>query len=142
MQVEISNRQSAVRVTAPQVRSLLRRGLKLEGKDAQLSVALVGDREIAELNRRFLRRRRVTDVLAFPYESDGQTVSGEIVVNAEQAVRQAQGRPHSAEDELMLYLVHGLLHLLGYDDRRAADRRRMREREQAILNAVGRHVEF
>jgi probable rRNA maturation factor len=96
---------------------------------------------MSELNRRFLRRRGVTDVLAFPYETEGEVLSGEIVVNAEQAVREAAERAHSATDELMLYLVHGLLHLLGYEDQTPAGARRMRRREKAILEAAGRAVD-
>jgi probable rRNA maturation factor len=97
---------------------------------------------MAALHQRFLGRRKVTDVLAFPYEATSALVSGEIVVNAELAVREAARRPHSAQDEVLLYVVHGLLHLLGYDDHKAADRRRMREREQAVLKAAGYEVRF
>ena len=142
MQVEINNRQKAVECPARDVRQVLRLALTMEGRDAELSVALVGDGEIAALNERFLGRREVTDVLAFPYSGEGEALCGEIVVNAELAAREAAGRAHSAQDELMLYLVHGLLHLLGYDDHTAADARRMHRREGEVLAAAGRAVEF
>ena len=142
MQVEINNRQKALEFAEGDVADLLCLALRMEGRDAELSVAIVGDREIADLNRRFLGRRRVTDVLAFPYSDEGGALAGEIIVNAELAAREAAGRAHSAQDELMLYLVHGLLHLLGYDDHTDEDRRRMRRREGEVLAAAGRSVEF
>jgi probable rRNA maturation factor len=141
MRIEIANRQRSVQCPPKVVRKVLREALKLEGRDAELSVALVGDAEMTDLNRRFLGRDKVTDVLAFPYEDRGDAVVGEIVANAELAAREAAQRAHSAQDELMLYVVHGLLHLLGYDDHRLADRRRMREREQVILDSAGHAVE-
>jgi len=142
MQMEVCDRQSAVGLPEEAIRHVVEIALAQEGRDAELSIALVDDDEIVRLNRRFLGRDGATDVLAFAYESDEQALSGEIVVNAEMAVRQAAGRPHSAADELLLYIVHGLLHLLGYDDHEAEDTRRMREREQEVLAASGRHVEF
>ena len=105
-------------------------------------MALVGDAEMAVLNERFLGSDAVTDVLAFPYESEGKFINGEIVANAELAVRESAARPHGAADELMLYVVHGLLHLLGYDDDSPEATQRMRRREQDILRAAGRVVAF
>jgi probable rRNA maturation factor len=142
VQVEISNRQKTVRCPVREIRRVLQLALGTEGRDAELSVALVGDHEMADLNARFLGRGEVTDVLAFPYSAEGGPLAGEIVVNAELAAREAAGRAHSAPDELLLYIVHGLLHLLGYDDHKAPDRRRMRRREAEVLEAAGRKVEF
>ncbi len=121
---------------------MLETALRMEGRDAELSVALVGDEEMTALNGRFLGRAEVTDVLAFPYSAEGEPLAGEVVVNAELAAREAAGRGHGAREELLLYLVHGLLHLLGYDDHSAPDRRRMRRREAEVLAAAGRKVEF
>ncbi len=142
MQIEVANRHGALECDLEAIRALVRTVLKEEGKDAELSVALVGDEEMAGLNRRFLGREGVTDVLAFPYGGDERSLSGEIVVNVELAERECAGRPHGMEDEVMLYVVHGLLHLLGYDDRDAGSVARMRERKLAILKAAGRTVEF
>jgi len=142
MQAEICNRQTSVDVAEEDVLRVLRLGLELEARDAELSVAVVDDGEIQALNRRFLGRDEVTDVLAFVYETMGDTVNGEIVVNAELALREADARPHGAREELMLYLVHGLLHLLGYDDHADDERDRMRDREQEILRAAGYAVVF
>jgi len=138
--MELNNRQSALPCEARAVRRLLRSALSAEGRDAELSIALVEDAEMALLNRRFLGREGPTDVLAFPYESDGTKVSGELVVNAQAAVREAAGRSHGAEAELMLYLVHGLLHLLGYDDAAPEQAEKMHRRERELLRAAGYDV--
>jgi len=140
--VEICNRQSAIDLTRRHVETLVRLALEPEGRDAELSVALVGDREMRQLNKRFTGRSATTDVLAFPYGDEGGVLNGEVVVNAELAVRHAASRPHSPQDELALYIVHGVLHLLGYDDHSEEETRRMRAREQAVLRAAGRSVEF
>lgn len=142
MTIEVNNRQKAVRLSAASVRRVLSAALEGDGRKVDLSVALVGDDEIAALNERYLGRHGLTDVLAFPYDCEGDVLVGEIVANAELAEREAAGRAHGADDELMLYLVHGLLHLLGYDDHDPADARRMRRREQEILRGAGRAVEF
>jgi probable rRNA maturation factor len=151
VRVEINSRQRAVRLPAREVRRVLELALRLEGRDGELSVALVGDEEMTALNGRFLGMARVTDVLAFPYSAEsgasdcsaaGDVLAGEIVVNAELAAREAAGRSHGPQDELLLYLVHGLLHLLGYDDHKAVDRRRMRQREAEVLAAAERKAQF
>ena len=142
MPTEISDRQDALKCPRAAIRSTVTAALRQEAKRAELSVALVGDREMAELNERYLHRAGPTDVLAFPYETEGDCVRGEIVVNAERAAAEAQDRHHSAEAELMLYVVHGLLHLLGYDDAKPAERRKMRRREAELLAAAGYEVDF
>ncbi len=142
MKVQISSNQSAVECRPRRIRRLVRQTLRQEGRDADLSIALVDDGQIADLNRRYLGRDDVTDVLAFPYGTGEGGVEGEIVVNAELAARRAADGPHGPEGELMLYIVHGLLHLLGYDDHGESDILRMREREQAALSAAGYEVEF
>ncbi|MGD2176069.1 MAG: rRNA maturation RNase YbeY [Candidatus Brocadiaceae bacterium] len=142
MRVEICSRQKAIDCEPAEIRRVVRTALRQEGRDAELSVALVGDELMTRLNRRFLGRDAVTDVLAFPYGSRDDCIEGEIIVNAELALRQSADRPHEAKDELMLYLVHGLLHLLGYDDHDPEQIRRMRDREQQVLSAAGCPAEF
>ena len=142
MPTEISDRQSALKCPRAAIRRTVAAALRREGRRADLSIAVVGDREMSQLNERYLRHAGSTDVLAFPYETEGDCIRGEIVVNAERAVAEAQGRQHSAEAELMLYVVHGLLHLLGCDDGRPAARREMRRREAELLAAAGYEVDF
>lgn len=97
--------------------------------DRDVVVALVDDAEIARVHREFLGIDGPTDVITFPY--------GEIVVSAETARREADPRGLPPLHELILYVVHGALHLKGYDDRRARDRERMRAAERRVLRRLG-----
>ncbi|NLW51285.1 MAG: rRNA maturation RNase YbeY [Candidatus Brocadiaceae bacterium] len=124
------------------IRRAVAAAMRRAGRRADLSIVLVDDAEMAALNERYLNHAGPTDVLAFPYEADEDRVCGEIVLNAQRAAAEAAGRRHSAEGELMLYLVHGLLHLLGCDDARPAQRREMRRREAELLAEVGYDVDF
>jgi probable rRNA maturation factor len=137
LSVDVQNHQSRVRVSLPRLRALAARALAALGRaDRDVHVSLVDDREIARLHGRYLGRRRPTDVIAF--NLDGPTASallGEVVISAETAARQARqvGVPVAAELDLLL--VHGLLHLAGWDDRSARQARRMHERARQILSA-------
>lgn len=142
MELEISNRQEAVEVPEDGIRRIAACALEAEGRAAEISVAVVGDAAMRELNGRFTGRDTVTDVLAFPYEVDGEVICGEVIVNAELAAREAAGRGHSVQDELMLYVAHGMLHLVGYDDHSAEDTDLMRARERAVLEAAGFQAAF
>lgn len=130
---------------------------------ARISVALVDDTRIAELNTAHLNHPGPTDVLAFdlsdarecPPARDGdraataprprrcapaadkEMVDGEIIVSVDTAQREAAQRGHSIEAELALYVVHGTLHLLGYNDDREQDAALMHEMEDEILSSVG-----
>jgi rRNA maturation RNase YbeY len=113
----------------------LLRGLRLDR--AELSVVLVSDREMQALNRRWRRRDRPTDVLSFAQREgaggapDG--LLGDVVISLDTARRQARERGESLGREADRLLVHGLLHLLGYDhERSASEARRMQRRERAL----------
>jgi probable rRNA maturation factor len=105
---------------------------------ADVSVALVDDATIARLNEQHLGHEGPTDVITFDLSDDSEEgVEGEIVLSVDTARREAAGRGHSPAAEIALYVVHGTLHLLGYDDQLAADARDMHEREDAILSSLG-----
>jgi len=130
---------------APKVAAGLRRAIRAVLRrhtvvSARISVALVDDTVMARLNRDHLGHDGPTDVLSFDLrdEGDGKTaIDGEIVVSLDTAARQARQRGHTVEAELALYAVHGTLHLLGYDDRRKADAKRMHDMEDEILSSIG-----
>jgi len=105
----------------------------------ELSVALVGDARMAALHARFRGIAGPTDVLTFPLDVDrlGRAASGEVVVCVPEAVRRAKGTNGAVERELLLYALHGLLHLCGYDDRTGSGYRRMHRREDMILIQLG-----
>lgn len=105
----------------------------------ELSVALLTDRSLARLHGRFLGDPSATDVITFGGDGAGAT-AGEICVSVDAAARQARGRPGGLAAELTLYIVHGWLHLAGYDDTVPAAKRSMRRAEaraMALLRAGG-----
>jgi probable rRNA maturation factor len=115
--------------------ALLTRVLEDHGRNAcTLSVALVDDGAMSELHERFLGVSGPTDVLTFDLEPESpHTVDGEIVICVDVARREAAKRGHDPRDELLLYAVHGCLHLLGYDDQTAEDAAVMHAREDELL---------
>ncbi len=101
-----------------------------------VDVALVSDRRLAAIHGRFLGDPSPTDVIAFELGSDGGGPAAEVYVSVDCARRVARELEVDAAGELRLYLVHGALHLCGYDDVRPADRRRMRAAEASVLAAL------
>jgi probable rRNA maturation factor len=106
-----------------------------------LSVAFVDDAAMTELHGRLLGDPSPTDVLTFDLggadPARKATVCGELVIDVEHAARAAVEHDTDVRGELMLYLVHGLLHLDGYDDKTPAGFRRMHRREDELLDAFG-----
>ena len=101
-------------------------------------VALVSDAEMAELHDRFMGDPSTTDVLTFDLREhrDAAELEGEIAVCVDAARRQARQWRVSVREELLRYAIHGVLHLLGYDDDVPARRRRMRRAEDRILKML------
>ncbi|MCH8251365.1 MAG: rRNA maturation RNase YbeY [Planctomycetes bacterium] len=105
---------------------------------ARVSVAIVGDERIAEINRTHLRHAGPTDAVTFDLrDRPGDPIDGEIVISAETAAREAHRRGHPMDAELMLYAVHGALHLLGFDDASDEEAARMHAMEDEILVDLG-----
>jgi len=137
--VTISSTQSRLRVPAKRIRELVAFLAAAEGRPIEaVDIAVVGARRMATLNRRYLGDDGPTDVLSFDLGS-GPTggLCGQVIVCSDLAVRQAANRGHAPWRELLLYITHGLLHLLGYDDRTAAGARRMHRREDELLEMFG-----
>ncbi|MGE0713234.1 MAG: rRNA maturation RNase YbeY [Planctomycetota bacterium] len=110
--------------------------LAAEGRaEARLSLAVLDDEQIAELHGRFLQDPTPTDVISFPLEDehDALALLGEVVVSADTAAREAAARGLPFAEELLRYVVHGTLHLLGYDDHDPADHDRMHARQEELL---------
>jgi probable rRNA maturation factor len=120
---------------------ILQEALQNAVQSGEVSVAIVGDKQIREINRRYLCRDRITDVIAFTYSRAGGHLEGEIVLNADEAARRAEHAAHGAADELALYAVHGALHLLGYEDAEPGQRRQMHERALQVLASAGRSLD-
>ena len=114
------------------IRSVLNQAFKAVKKKKKIdvfSVALVGQKTIKNLNKRYRRVDRVTDVLSF----DDPV---EIIICWPQLVKQAREQKHGQKKELTILLIHGLLHILGYNHRCKADRERMEKVEAKILRLI------
>ena len=120
-----------------------RRALEAEDAPAcELSVTVTDDETVRSLNREYAGEDDVTDVLSFSQREGEEFVSppegapqlGEVVIAYPQAARQAGERGHTGAEEVTRLLVHGVLHLLGYDHAEPEEARRMREREEALVN--------
>lgn len=108
--------------------------------DWDLSVVLVDDAHMASLHERFAGVSGTTDVLTFDLRDAGERlnrVEGEVYVCIDVARRQAASRGHTLGDELLLYLLHGVLHLMGYDDHDDEAYAAMHQREDEVLEQIG-----
>ncbi|MGR3177878.1 MAG: rRNA maturation RNase YbeY [Candidatus Anammoxibacter sp.] len=146
MQIEIANLQRLYNIKKNDVKKILKAVLKDVGKDAELSIVFVDDKKIKELNKSFLGKNTSTDVLAFPLgdfsKDENEKVSGEIVVSVETAIEVAEKMNSDVTCEIYLYLVHGLLHLMGYDDKEKTMAGEMHDEERRILSGFGLEVSF
>ena len=123
--IEVVNRQRKVALDCERWRAFAARALKVAPSGgAGVTVAFVSDRAMRELNRRWRGKGGTTDVLSFPAGQDeferaaeGATL-GDVVVSVEQAARQAAEQGHSFENEVEQLILHGVLHLCGYDHER------------------------
>lgn len=113
----------------------------LKQKRVHLSIALVGNRTIRTLNARYRAKDVPTDVLAFMAGDalpSGEKLLGDVVISVEQAAKQAREKDHGFDKELDILLIHGILHLLGYDHERSRrDERIMQAMERKLLRALG-----
>jgi probable rRNA maturation factor len=125
------------------------------GTEVELSLLITDDETVRDLNKKYRGKDKTTDVLSFALEADKRDDAaagfvmppgemahlGEVIVSYPKAAEQAAGRDHAVEDELALLVVHGVLHLLGYDHNKPAREREMRSLEQRVLSAVPRRSE-
>lgn len=120
-----------------ELRSLVRKALaRLTPPDADLRILVVDDPDMTQWNRKFLGRPRTTNVIAFP-DDEAPGLSGDILISAPTCLRQTSGWPGSAEERVFYFIVHGMLHLAGYDHELGArEARRMRTAELKLYRSV------
>lgn len=144
MKIEIENRQTKQKIRKIPLRKVARKILSVSGcPDAQLSILIVDDALIQDVNRDYLGKDRPTNVISFAMqEGEGGGVQpdllGDVVISAETAARDACEAQTSFEGELYFLLLHGILHLLDYDHERGtkADAKRMEAREQEVFSMI------
>jgi len=125
-------------LTAQQLRRAVRAALA-DRQIASLGVVVVDDAIMAGLHERYFNDRRPTDVISFDLRDEpaSKAIEGEIVVSAQTARRAAKDLGLTQRQEVLRYAIHGALHLAGYDDPTPAKRKRMRQREDEVLAALG-----
>ena len=117
--IEIADDDQPHTVDRRRLKKAVRQVLDQAGiRSAQISVAIVTDARMHELNRQYLQHDYPTDVLSFVLESDDEnrSLDGQIVASSEYAAREAPRYGWTTDDELLLYVIHGCLHLVGHDD--------------------------
>lgn len=136
--VAVSNRQSLHTVDTAWFRSIARRILaNLDIQQADLSIQFVDNPTIARLNWDHLQHEGPTDIITFPIsEPDDPVLEGELVISVPWAQAVAEKNGDSLQDELNLYVVHGILHLTGQDDIEPEDAAQMRRQELRVLQAL------
>ena len=140
MIVEIADLQKFYKIKKSTITQAVKEVLGEKYKGSKLSIAFVDNNEIKRLNNRYFNSNDVTDVIAFPLNNHKSALNGEIVVSVETAVDTAGKENIDVEAEILLYVVHGLLHLLGYRDGNRNDAENMHDKESRILKALGYNV--
>jgi len=105
--------------------------------DGDISIALLNDEEIREINNRHLSHDYATDVISFDLSNSDDFLEGEIIASVETADREAGEHNWEGDDELLLYTIHGMLHIIGLGDKKKAETKIMREAEQHYLAQFG-----
>ena len=139
IRISIASPQEIVPLDYQGLKAAARAVLEGEGvTEAKITLAFVDNPHIHRLNKQFLDHDEPTDVLTFPYSSPGaRTLEGEVVIGVEIATEYAADRGHDVSLELILYVVHGCLHLCGYTDSDDAESAEMRAKERDYLTRLG-----
>ena len=137
MNIEVRNRQRKYRINQRNIRKDANTILSLCGvDDIELSLLIVNNRSIRELNKKYRGMDKPTDVLAFPMGGHSKLL-GDIIISMEKTHAQAAERGHSPEQEFKILLTHGILHLLGYDHEISrSEAQRMKRKEKIILSKL------
>lgn len=136
VEVEIQDLQKTISIDSTSVEELVRFVLGRESHGGRIGICFVDDERITQLHGDFLGDQSATDVITFPLEKTvSRLLDGEIVISTETADRQAQERGWAPLREVHLYLIHGLLHLLGHDDIDVEGSEAMKRLQEAHLNA-------
>ncbi len=142
MKLNIINLQKLHFIDKNRVKKLIIGILKVEKKNAELNLVFTDNKKIKKINKTFLGHNFATDVISFTYNNASleNDISGEIIISVEMAIKLAQKLKCTIEGEIALYLVHGLLHLLGYNDKLKKDAKKMHLREKELLSMYGYDV--
>jgi probable rRNA maturation factor len=136
LSVSVANQQEALELDFARIKTVARGVLQGEGlTDAKLTIAFMTDAAIHALNKRFLEHDEPTDVITFPYTK--KPLHGDLAISTDTAITAAAERGHEASEELLLYVIHGILHLCGYDDLSEKKQKVMKQKEAEYLSKLG-----
>ena len=144
MNVVIANRQRVGKINRPLLKKITGElFLELKITEAELGVHLIGAKEMAELNWQFLRHAGSTDVITFDYRDPRpqtpdprRQLHGELFISVDDAIAQAEEFKTNWQSEVVRYIVHGVLHLLGYDDLQPDLKRKMKREENRLVRLL------
>jgi rRNA maturation RNase YbeY len=143
MEIQISFQQEVPGLTEQKIKQKLKRVLKdLACPERELSILFTDDKRMAELNNRYLRRKGPTNVLAFPMKERPASefespMLGDVVISVGAALRESEAFGEDLEHTIDRLLIHGLLHLLGYDHEKAdSEAERMENEEKRLLSVI------
>ncbi|MGM0445468.1 MAG: rRNA maturation RNase YbeY [Bacillota bacterium] len=137
IKMEINNQQEKIDIDKSLYKdfeNIITKATEMEGYDGgEISIALVDNVKIKELNKKFRKKDEVTDVLSFPMDEE---ILGDIIISAERALSQSKDYGHSFKREICYLVTHGILHLLGYDHKTEGEKKEMRKKEERILKEL------
>ena len=143
LKILISNQQKKVKLNCSRIKKEIYKILEdLDCHNSELSILFTSDNHIKELNKTYRKKNRPTDVLAFS-QNEGSSIVintsilGDVVISVDTAKRQADKLGHSVTEEILILLIHGILHLLGFDHAKSKkDALKMQSKEKELLALV------
>ena len=146
VKIDCTNLNSKKRTDLSGIRRVARKALKLMGAcDIELNVVLVSNQRIRAMNRKYLKRDNATDVIAFdqslkPAGERKRLVLGDVFISTDMAERNAKEYGTSTKEETELYVIHGILHVLGYRDGTKKEKETMKRKEHELKKKIHRHT--
>ena len=147
MEVQIDNRQGKHRIPKKKIRQTAKAILNALGyREAELSILIVDDQQISRLNQQYLNREGPTNVIAFamregPFAEIAPNLLGDVVISAETAYRQAKDAGLNMLDYFDQLLIHGILHLLGYDhENNKSEAHKMEQKAEELLKTISCNI--
>lgn len=142
LDIELQDQQQLLSVNQPRLMAAIGRIAQDHGfRRGEVSIILIDDQAIHRVNREHLEHDYPTDVISFVFDAEDDNIEGEIIISTETAIREALTGGWPADDEVLLYAIHGMLHLVGMDDHEDQQRREMRLNEAKYLNLSGIQAE-
>jgi len=138
MNIEILNQQKKKRLNINKIKKCINRILKIFGiSSKKISFVFCDNEFIKKINKKYFKRNSATDVISFPlndiYQKD---YLGEVIISVEKASLEAKNYNHTFEEELLYYIIHGILHILGYKDYKSKEKEIMIKKQDEIFNKI------